>query len=155
MSAVPQFLCPRIRLTKTDKSHAILPVDAITGIEEDLRGKCVRVNTLDGFCYEVVNPILEIDKKIDEAIMQVNGAVPIVMPPNAEMIIPKSGGSDVGKTIKDKAKRMLSAGVEKITKGSKTNDKGQQADASSAPPKNIENSKKEPDAKIPEVTEKK
>ena len=58
--SIQQFMCPRIRLTKTDGSRAIIPIDAISGIEEDKRDKCVRINTMDGFSYDVPAGIYEI-----------------------------------------------------------------------------------------------
>lgn len=123
---VSQYVCPRIRLTKTDNTHAIIPIDAITGIEEDKNGKCVKICTIDGFWYEVKNPILEIDKKIDDSITRVNGKVQIAYPgitdiPSLERIaefpVPKPVPLDLihenTKITKSKKKRMLSAGVEK------------------------------------------
>ena len=61
------YHCPRIRLTKAhNKGRAIIPIDAISGIEEDKSEKCTRVCTFDGFWYEVSNSIEEIDSKISE-----------------------------------------------------------------------------------------
>ena len=100
------ILYPRIRLTKTDKKRLILPIDAITGIEEAREGNCVKVNTLDGFWYEVMNPIIEIDKKIDEAIArscETGGTQ------NAD----RDNEAPSTKTSKIKRRKMLSAGVEK------------------------------------------
>lgn len=62
------IILPRIRLTKIKgKGRAIIPVAAISGIEEDKLEKCTRVCTFDGFWYEVSNPIEEVDAKIEEA----------------------------------------------------------------------------------------
>jgi len=61
-------ILPRIRLTKIKgKGRAIIPVAAISGIEEDKLEKCTRVCTFDGFWYEVSNSIEEVDAKIEEA----------------------------------------------------------------------------------------
>ena len=105
-------MCPRIRLTKTDNSRAIIPIDAISGIEEDKCGKCVRINTMDGFSYDVINTIVEVDKKIDESIMRVNGSVPIVIPNNLQTENEEEAYENA-KVARFKKKRMLSAGVDK------------------------------------------
>ena len=61
-------ILPRIRLTKVKGTgRAIIPVAAISGIEEDKLEKCTRVCTFDGFWYEVSNSIEEVDAKIQEA----------------------------------------------------------------------------------------
>lgn len=110
-------MCPRIRLTKTDGGRAIIPIDAISGIEEDNRGKCVRINTMDGFSYDVVNKIVEVDKKIDESIKMVNGSVPIVIQDDSQIHIPdipeNMEAYENAKVARFKKKRMLSAGVDK------------------------------------------
>ena len=113
--SVPQFMCPRIRLTKTNKSRLIIPVDAISGIEESKSDKCTKVNTLDGFWYEVINPIEEIDKKIEEAIERVNGRVPLIIPSDYEVNYGSVKGetSNLPKADKFKKKRMLPAGIDK------------------------------------------
>ena len=67
-----RIVFPRIRLTKTDKSHLILQVDTISAIEESRQDKCTKVYTVDGFWYDVVNPILEVDAKIDDALARAN-----------------------------------------------------------------------------------
>lgn len=62
------IFCPRIYLTKTHNSgRAIIPIEAISGIDEDKKGKCTKISTFDGFWYEVVNTIEDVDKKIKEA----------------------------------------------------------------------------------------
>ena len=95
---IPQFFCPRIRVTKTDGGRAIIPIDAISGIDEDKHNKCVKISTMDGFWYEVKNQILEVDKKIDEAIIEVNGRVPIILPsPLTPSPVLPSTGKPAGK----------------------------------------------------------
>ena len=116
---MPYLYCPRIRLTKTDKSHLILPVDAITGIEESRRDKCTKVYTLDGFWYEVVNPILEVDTKINEAHFKAaNPSLPTKRPATVpaqdnQHEAEKNHGT---KSEKIKRKKFLSAGVDKIAR---------------------------------------
>ena len=111
---MPYLYCPRIRLTKTDKSHLIIPVDAITGIEESRRDKCTKVYTLDGFWYEVVNPILEVDAKINEALFK--SSKPPLPPkhPFGENEPQHEAEKNHGnKSEKIKRKKFLSAGVDK------------------------------------------
>lgn len=124
-------MCPRIRLTKTDGSRAIIPIDAISGIEEDKRGKCVRINTMDGFSYDVVNKIVEVDKKIDESIKMVNGSIPIVIPENVEAY----GNAKVARF---KKKRMLSAGVDKPARRVASLWQGDRSDTPTPPPAFVE-----------------
>ena len=142
---IQQFLCPRIRLTKTDGSRAIIPIDAISGIEEDKRCKCVRINTMDGFAYDVVNGIIEVDKKIDEAIMRVNAAVPIVLqndsPMGSESIPQKTETYKNAKAERFKKKRMLSAGIEKPARRVDALVQAENADASASSPAFVENQK--------------
>lgn len=71
-----RFVFPRIRLTKTDKSRLILSVDSISAIEESRQDRCTKVYTIDGFWYDVVNPILEVDAKIEEALERANNQQP-------------------------------------------------------------------------------
>lgn len=120
-------MCPRIRLTQTNGCRAIIPIDAISCISENKREKCVEVYTMDGFWYSVSNPILEIDKKIDDAITIVNGGVVATKQQspvehanntptnNAEVKKDNSDGEryDNAKVAKFKRKRMLSAGIDK------------------------------------------
>ena len=137
-----QFFCPRIRLTKTDGSRAILPIDAISGIEEDKHEKCTRVNTMDGFSYDVVNSIVEIDKKIDESITRVNSAVPIVIHDNTEIKIDPSGmvaNFENAKDAKTRKKRMLSAGVDKPARRVASLGQGDRSDTPTPPPAFVEN----------------
>ena len=108
--AMQQFMCPRIRLTKTDGMRAMIPVDAISGIEEERHGKSVKVCTMDGFWYEVKNDIVDIDKRIDEAIEVVNGYKQPAQEQKTENIIDKHENS---KVTLFKRKRLLSAGVDK------------------------------------------
>lgn len=141
--SVQQFLCPRIRLTKTDGSKAILPIDAISGIEEDKRSKCVRVNTIDGFSYDVVNSIVEVDKKIDESIKMVNGSVPIVIQDNSQIHIPDIPENmetyENAKVARFKKKRMLSAGVDKPARRVASLEQGDRSDTPTPPPAFVEN----------------
>ena len=103
-------MCPRIRLTKTDCSRAIIPIDAISGIEEDPQGKSVKVCTMDGFWYEVKNDIVDIDNRIDKAIAVVNEWRQSPQEVNDESTIVKNENS---KVTRFKRKRMLSAGIDK------------------------------------------
>lgn len=140
-------MCPRIRLTKTDGSRAIIPIDAISGIEEDKRGKCVRINTMDGFSYDVVNKIVEVDKKINESIKMVNGSIPIVLQDNSQIHI-----SDIpenveayenAKVTRFKKKRMLSSGVDKPTRRIASIEHGDMSDTPTPPFGFIENENSE------------
>ena len=140
---IQQFMCPRIRLTKTDGGRAIIPIDAISGIEEDNRGKCVRINTMDGFSYDVVNKIVEVDKKIDESITRVNGSVPLVIQDNTQIhtpdIIEKVEVHENAKVARFKKKRMLSAGVDKPARRVAALAQGDGTDTPTPPPAFVEN----------------
>lgn len=131
-------MCPRIRLTKTDGSRAIIPIDAISGIEEDKRCKCVRINTMDGFSYDVVNKIVEVDKKIDESIMRVNGSVPIVIQNNLQTENEVEAYENA-KVARFKKKRMLSAGVDKPARRVASLEQGDRSDTPTPPPAFVEN----------------
>ena len=109
MNQISIFMCPRIRLTKTDGSRAIIPLDAISGIEEDQHGKFVKVSTMDGFWYEVKNDIVDVDNRINEAIEAVNGFAQSAQEPDAESKIIRNENSKVARF---KRRRMLSAGVD-------------------------------------------
>ena len=141
--AIQQFLSPRIRVTKIDGGRAIIPVDAITGIEEDKRGKCVRINTMDGFSYDVVNKIVEVDKKIDESIKMVNGSVPIVIHDNSQIHIPDIPENveayENAKVARSKKKRMLSAGVDKPARRVASLEQGDRSGTPTTPPAFVEN----------------
>lgn len=140
---IQQFMCPRIRLTKTDGSRAIIPIDAISSIEEDKRGKCVRINTMDGFSYDVVNKIVEVDKKIDESITRVNGSVPIVIQDNSQIHIPDIPENvevyENAKVARFKKKRMLSAGIDKPARRVASLEHGDRSDTPTPPPAFVEN----------------
>ena len=110
MNQISIFMCPRIRLTKTDGSRAIIPIDAISGIEEEPHGKFVKVCTMDGFWYEVKNDIVDIDNRINEAIAAVNGHKQSSQETRDESAIVRNENS---KVTRFKRKRMLSAGVDK------------------------------------------
>lgn len=136
-------MCPRIRLTKTDGGRAIIPIDAISGIEEDNRGKCVRINTMDGFSYDVVNKIVEVDKKIDESITRVNGSLPIVIQDNSQIHIPDTSENvevhENAKVARFKKKRMLSAGVDKPARRVDALAQGEGTDSPTSSPPFVEN----------------
>ena len=137
------FMCPRIRVTKTDGSKAIIPVDAISGIEENKRSKCVQINTMDGFSYDVANNIVDIDKKIDEAIRMVNGTVPIVIPDTAPFVeYGESVKYENSKAEKFKKKRMLSVGADKPERRVDTLGQGNGSDTPTTPPAFVEGEEK-------------
>ena len=102
-------MCPRIRLTKTDGGRAIIPIDAISSIEEERHSKSVKVCTMDGFWYEVKNDIVDIDNRINEAIAVVNGSTKSIHETESENQIVKNENS---KVTRFKRKRMLSAGID-------------------------------------------
>ena len=129
MNQISIFMCPRIRLTKTDGSRAIIPIDAISGIEEDLQGKSVKVCTMDGFWYEVKNDIVDIDNRINESIAAVNGHKQSSQESKDESAIVRNENS---KVTRFKRKRMLSAGVDKPERRMESFSAAEQASTPSA-----------------------
>lgn len=102
-------ILPRIRLTKIKgKGRAIIPVAAISGIEEDKLEKCTRVCTFDGFWYEVSNSIEEVDAKIEEAEYGTTGKAAQGKPPVSSMKSPEHPFPQ-----KKIVKKTASAGVDK------------------------------------------
>ena len=130
------YMCPRIRLTKTDGTRAILPIDAISGIDEDKRSKCVHVNTMDGFTYDVVNPITEVDKKICEELIKSNSAIPVASPLvtlTESTALPQVTINENTKAAKFKKRRLLSAAIDKPARRIKALEEGGSQDRTPTP----------------------
>lgn len=107
-------LCPRIRLTKTHKKgRAIIPIESISGIDEDLKEKCTRISTFDGFWYEVTNTIEDVDKKIEDAEKSAMLLTCEDNPDGSCRITPLVLSAGINKPTKKPVRKMLPPGVDK------------------------------------------